>query len=79
MLTALHVAGDVSALVAHGQVVLTVPKRLHLHTRFDRKLLSQLCSGAWTCLQADAPRMLARDNVQLDVGATIQTHGDSAL
>ncbi len=30
--------------VAHRQVVLTIPKRLRLHTRFDRKLLGKLCA-----------------------------------
>jgi ribosomal protein S27E len=48
LLTAIHVAEDVCAPVAHRQVVLTIPKRLRLHTRFDRKLLGKLCACAWT-------------------------------
>ena len=36
LLTALHVAEDVCFPVAHRQVVLTIPKRLRLHARFDR-------------------------------------------
>ena len=40
--------------------------------------LGQLCSLAWTCLQAEVRRLRGRDDVQLDVGATIETHGDSA-
>jgi len=51
---------------------------MRLHTHFDRKLLCRLCSCAWTCLQAEVRRLLGRDDVQLDVGATIQTHGDLA-
>ena len=38
LLTALHVAEGVCAPVAHRQVVLTIPKRLRLHARFDRNL-----------------------------------------
>lgn len=34
--TAIHVAEDICAPVAHRQVVRTIPKRLRLHTRFDR-------------------------------------------
>jgi hypothetical protein len=45
------VAEEVCAPGAHRQVVLTIPKRLRLHTRFDRRLLGQLCVCAWTCTQ----------------------------
>mgnify|MGYP001813508911 FL=1 len=38
LLTAIHVAEDVCAPVAHRQVVLTIPKRLRVHPRFDRQL-----------------------------------------
>jgi len=40
LLTAMHVAEDVCLPVAHRQVVLTIPRRLRLHTWFDRKLLN---------------------------------------
>jgi ribosomal protein S27E len=40
-LTSMHMAEDVCASVAHRQVVLTIPKRLRLHTRFDRRLLGE--------------------------------------
>ena len=46
LLTALHVAEEVCSPVAHRQVVLTIPKRLRLHTRFDRKLLGKLSAAA---------------------------------
>ena len=39
----MHVAEEVCSPVAHRQVVFTIPKRLRLHTRFDRKLLGKLC------------------------------------
>ena len=44
--------------IAHRQVVLTSPRRLRMHTRFDRKLLGKLSSCAWTCLKAEAQRLV---------------------
>jgi hypothetical protein len=76
LLTALHVAEDVCFPVAHRQVVLTIPKRLRLHTRFDRRLLGKLCSCAWTCIQAEVQRLLGREDVVPGMVATIQTHGE---
>jgi ribosomal protein S27E len=76
LLTAIHVAEDVCAPVAHRQVVLTIPKRLRLHTRFDRKLLGKLCSCAWTCLQAEVRRLLGRDDVVPGMVAAVQTFGE---
>ncbi len=83
MLTALHVAQEVSAPVAHRQVVLTIPKRLRLHARFDRSLLGKLAHCAWTCIQAEVRRLLRRrpslrDGARVVPGmvAAIQTHGE---
>jgi hypothetical protein len=70
------VAEDVCAPVAHRQVVLTIPKRLRLHTRFDRKLLGKLCACAWTCLLAEVRRLLGRDDVAPGMVAAIQTFGE---
>ena len=76
LLTAMHVAEDVCFPVAHRQVVLTIPKRLRLHTRFDRKLLGKLSSCAWTCLKAEACRLLGREDVVPGMIGAIQTHGE---
>jgi hypothetical protein len=76
LLTAIHVAEDVCAPVAHRQVVLTIPKRLRLHTRFDRKLLGKLCGCAWKCIQAEIQRLLGRDDVVPGMVAAIQTFGE---
>ena len=76
LLTARHVAEEVCLPVAHRQVVLTIPKRLRLHTRFDRKLLGKLCSCAWKCIQAEVRRLLGRDDVSPGMIAAIQTHGE---
>ena len=64
------------APVAHRQVVLTIPKRLRLHTRFDRKLLGKLRGCAWACLHAEVRRLLGRDDVVPGMVAAIQTHGE---
>jgi hypothetical protein len=46
LLTALHAAEEVCAPVPHRQLVFTIPKRLRLHARFDRKLLGALALAA---------------------------------
>jgi hypothetical protein len=76
LLTALHVAEEVCASVAHRQVVLTIPKRLRLHPRFDRTLLGKLCKCAWTCIQAEVRRQVGRDDVMPGMIAAIQSHGE---
>ena len=76
LLTSLHVADEVCSPVAHRQVVLTIPKRLRVHTRFDRQLLGKLSSCAWTCLKAEAQRLLGREDVVPGMIAAIQTHGE---
>jgi hypothetical protein len=57
-------------------VVLTIPKRLRVHTRFDRKLLGKLCAAAWTCLRDEVRRGLGRDDIMPGMIAAIQTHGE---
>ena len=44
LLTALYVSQNVCSPVAHRQVVLTIPQRVRVHTRFDRKLLGKFSS-----------------------------------
>ena len=72
----MHVAEEVCSSVAHRQVVFTIPKRLRMHTRFDRKLLGKLSSCAWNCLRAEACRLLNRDDVVPGMIGAIQTHGE---
>ena len=76
LLTAIHVAEEVCSPVAHRQVVLTIPKRLRVHTRFDRTLLGKLCAAAWGCILAEVRRLLGRDDVVPGMIAAIQTHGE---
>ena len=79
LLTALHVAEEVCSPVAHRQVVFTIPKRLRLHTRFDRSLLGKLSAAAWTCVRDEVRRLLGRDDVLPGMVAAIQTHGELLL
>jgi hypothetical protein len=56
-------------------VVFTIPKRLRIHARFDRKLLGKLSSCAWMCIKAEVQRMLGRVDVVPGMIAAIQTFG----
>ena len=76
LLTALHVAEDVCSRVPHRQVVLTIPKRLRMHCRFDRRLLGKLAAAAWKCVRDEVRRLLRRDDVTPGMAAAIQTHGE---
>jgi len=78
LLTGIHVSEDVCAPVAHRQVVFTIPKRLRIHARFDRKLLGKLSSCAWTCIKAEVRRILKREDVVPGMIAAIQTFGQLA-
>ena len=75
-MTARRVAEEVCLPVAHRQVVLTIPKRLRLHARFDRKLLGKLSACAWRCVQAEVRRLLGRDDALPGTIVAIQTHGE---
>ncbi len=45
--TALWVSQEVCAAVPHRQFVFTIPKRMRIYFRFDRRLLGELCRAAW--------------------------------
>ncbi len=47
LITADHIAGTLCAPVAHRQFVFTIPKRLRIFFRFDRRLLAELARLAW--------------------------------
>ncbi len=72
--------GDSSAAIRELTYVdedtFTIPKRLRLHTRFDRSLLGKLSAAAWTCVRDEVRRLLGRDDVLPGMIAAIQTHGE---
>ena len=75
LMTGIHVAEDVCFPARHRQVVFTIPKRLRIHARFDRKILGKLSSCTWACIKAEARRMLGREDVVPGMIAAIQTFG----
>jgi len=70
------VAEHVCAEVPHRQFVFTIPKRLRLYFRYDRRLLGDLCQAAWRSVRTVYQAVSGRpDGVSGMVGA-IQTFGD---
>lgn len=72
----IRLAEEVFAPVSHRQWVLTIPKRLRILFRYDRRLLGKLCRLAYETIR-DALRQAcgARESEPGYVGA-IQTFGD---
>ncbi len=76
LLLGMRLAEEVFAPVSHRQWVLTMPKRLRIFFRYDRRLLGKLCRLAYETIK-DALRQAcgAREGEPGYVGA-IQTFGD---
>ena len=76
LLLGMRLAEEVLARVSHRQWVLTMPKRLRLFFRYDRRLLGKLCRLAYETIR-DGLRQAcgAREGEPGYVGA-IQTFGD---
>ncbi len=75
-MTAIHIADDVCECVPHRQFVFTIPKRLRIYFRFDRKLLGRLCRRAWETIVQVYRVILDRDDVIPGMAGGIQTHGE---
>ena len=75
-MTAIHVAEDVCEKVPPRQYVFTIPKRLRIFFRFDRKLLGLLCRRAWETIVEVYQAVLNRDDVIPGMVGGIQTHGE---
>ena len=76
LMTAIHMADDVCESVSHRQFVFTIPKRLRIYFRFDRKLLGRLCRCAWETIVEVYRAVLDRDDVIPGMAGGIQTHGE---
>ena len=76
LMTAIHIADDVCESVPHRQFVFTIPKRLRIFFRFDRKLLGRLCRRAWETIVRVVQAILDRDDVIPGMVGGIQTHGE---
>ena len=61
----------VCAEVPHRQFVFTIPKRLRLYFRYDRRLLGDLCQAAWRSVRTVYQAVSGRpDGVSGMVGAS---------
>ena len=76
LLLAYRLKDEVLANVPHRQWVFTIPKRLRVYFRYDRKLLGKLCHAAWETVREVYEREIDGDcGVPAMVGAA-QTFGD---
>ncbi len=76
LMTAIHIADDVCESVPHRQFVFTLPKRLRIYFRFDRKLLGRLCRCAWETIVEVYRAVLDRNDVVPGMVGGIQTYGE---
>jgi hypothetical protein len=73
----LHLGEDVPAQVPHRQFVFTIPKRLRIYFRYDRKLLGKLAHAAWeTARDVFLEEVGCDDIIFPAMIAGIQTFGD---
>ncbi len=75
LLIAEHVARDVCEPVGHRHFVFTIPKRLRLFFRFDRRLLAELPRLAWETVLEVQRAVLDRRDVTPGMIAAIHTFG----
>ena len=71
-----HIARDLCAHVAHRQFVFTIPKRLRVFFRFDRRLLGALPRLAWQTVLEVYRVVLDRRDVTPGMIGAIHTFGE---
>ncbi len=76
LLLAERIAQSVCQPVPHRQIVWTIPKRLRIFFRFDRRLLGGLTRAAWETIVEVFRSLLGRDDVLPGAIAGIQTFGE---
>ena len=62
--------------VPHRQVVCTIPKRLRINFRYDRKLLGELTACAWRAVRLYYDAYFDGDEVTPGGIGFVQTHGE---
>ncbi len=72
----MHIRENVLASVGHRQYVFTIPKRLRIFFRFDRKLLGGLARCAWETVRELAQTALDGRDAVPGMVAAIQTFGE---
>lgn len=78
LLLAERMAQSICQPVPHRQIVWTIPKRLRVYFRFDRRLLGELARAAWETIVEVYRTVLGRDELLPGVIAGIQTFGELA-
>ena len=76
LVLAYHLNEDVLADVSHRQFVFTIPKRLRIYFRYDRKLLGKLSKAAWETVRDVFCEEVACEDVYPAMIVGIQTFGD---
>ena len=76
MLAAETIAHTICQAVPHRQLVFTIPKRLRLYFRYDRRLLGALARAAWDSVVEVYRDVLQREDVLPGPIAGIQTFGE---
>ncbi len=74
----MHVREDVFAEVPHRQFVFTIPKRLRIYFRFNRKLLGHLPKLAYDVIREVYQAVTGREDVVPGMVAAVQTFGELA-
>jgi len=57
-------------------VVFTIPKRLRIYFRYDRRLLGELCRAAWDVVRTVLQSVSGRPDAAAGMIGAIQTFGD---
>ena len=76
MLAAETIARTICQSVPHRQLVFTIPKRLRLYFRYDRRLLGELARAAWDSVVEVYRDVLRREDVLPGMIGGIQTFGE---
>jgi len=76
LILAYHLNENVLEKVSHRQYVFTIPKRLRLFFKYDRKLLGKLSKAAWETIRDVLVEVTGIEDAIPAMIAGIQTFGD---
>ncbi len=76
LLLSLHLGEDVLAQVPHRQFVFTIPKRLRIYFRYNRKYLGKLAHAAWETVRDVFVDEIGYEGAFPAMIAGVQTFGD---
>jgi len=73
--SALFISQEIAACVPHRQFVFTIPKRLRIYFRTDRRLLGDLCRASWQVIRQVTQTISATPGAVAGMVGGIQTFG----